>query len=463
MVTFTAPSNSETRTAMHFETIIEVGKKIRMGEITVSALTEMMLDRIEEQNANLNAYITVTVELARKQATQADSELRRGYDRGPLHGIPIAIKDLFATKSIRTTCGSKLFEDWIPDYDAAVVTRLQEAGAVLLGKTGLHELANGNTSINPHFGPVRNPVANDCDPGGSSGGSASAVAAGLAFAALGTDTACSVRQPAHCCGIVGFKPTFGLVSKHGASQLAWTLDHVGPMARNVQDCALMLDAIAGYDPDDFYSTTSGTDETYQPTVISLEGLRLGVMRQYFFEGDADVVKVVDRALAALAEKGVAIVNLDIPDVEQAFDAAIKTFAEAGTVYGEALAAQPEKFSDELRKKIEWSTRVSAREYMNAQAFRMDFTSRMEGLLDTCDAFVSPTSTRPALPIENRPLDPESFGIRNCVIFNFTGQPSVSIPCGTTAAGSPVGLMLSGRKYEDRRVITIASACENPHR
>jgi aspartyl-tRNA(Asn)/glutamyl-tRNA(Gln) amidotransferase subunit A len=203
--------------AMHFETIIEVGKKIRKGDITASALTEIMLDRIEEQNANLNAYITVTVELAREQAKQADSELSKGYDRGPLHGIPIAIKDLFATKGIRTTCGSKLFEDWIPDYDAAVVTRLQEAGAVLLGKTGLHELANGNTSINPHFGPVRNPVANDCDPGGSSGGSASAVAAGLAFAALGTDTACSVRQPAHCCGIVGFKPTFGLVSKRGAS------------------------------------------------------------------------------------------------------------------------------------------------------------------------------------------------------------------------------------------------------
>ncbi len=339
---------------------------------------------------------------------------------------------------------------------------MQEAGAVILGKTGLHELANGNTSINPYFGAVRNPVANDHDPGGSSGGSASAVAAGLAFAALGTDTACSVRQPAHCCGIVGFKPTFGLVSKHGASQLAWTLDHVGPIARNVQDCTLMLDAIAGYDPNDFYSITSGTDETYQPTDIALEGLRLGVMRRYFFEGDADVVKVVDRVLASLAQKGVVIVDLDIPDVEQAFDAAMKTFAEAGMVYGEALAAQPEKFSDELREKIEWSAAVSAHEYLNAQAFRMDFTSRMESLLDTCDAFASPTSTRPALPIENRPLDPENFGIRNCIIFNFTGQPSVSIPCGTTAAGLPVGLMLSGRKYEDRRILTIANACENPY-
>ena len=454
---------SETKTAMHFDTIIQAGNKIRRGEITASALTEMMLDRIEEQNSNLNAYVTVTMELAREQAKQADSELRKGYDRGPLHGIPIAIKDLFATEGIRTTSGSKLFENWIPDRDATVVTRLQEAGAVLLGKTGLHELANGNTSINPHFGAVHNPVSIGCDPGGSSGGSASAVAAGLAFAALGTDTACSVRQPAHCCGVVGFKPTFGLVSKHGASQLAWTLDHVGPIARNIQDCALMLDAIVGYDPKDFYSITSLTGETYQPAEISLEGLRLGVMRQYFFEGDAEIVRIVDRALTSLVQKGVVIVELEIPDVEQAFDAAMKTFAETAAVYGQALAEQPEKFSNELRDKIEWSATVSADEYLNAQAFRLDFTSRMESLLDNCDVFASPTSTRPALPIENRPPDPENFGIRNCVIFNFTGQPSVSIPCGTTVAGSPVGLMLSGHKYEDRKVIAIANACENPLR
>ncbi len=463
MIMFVTSSISKTKTAMHFDTIIQAGNKIRRGEITATALTEMMLNRIEEQNSNLNAYVTVTMELAREQAKQADSELRKGYDRGPLHGIPIAIKDLFATEGIRTTSGSKLFENWIPDRDATVVTRLQEAGAVLLGKTGLHELANGNTSINPHFGAVHNPMVSGCDPGGSSGGSASAVAAGLAFAALGTDTACSVRQPAHCCGVVGFKPTFGLVSKHGASQLAWTLDHVGPIARNIQDCALMLDAIVGYDPKDFYSITSLTGETYQPTEISLEGLRLGVMRQYFFEGDAEVVRIVDRALTSLVQKGVVIVELEIPDVEQAFDAAMKTFAEVAAVYGRALAEQPEKFSDELRDKIEWSATVSADEYLNAQAFRMDFTSRMESLLDNCDVFASPTSTRPALPIENRPLDPESFGIRNCVIFNFTGQPSVSIPCGATAAGSPVGLMLSGHKYEDRKVIAIANACENPHR
>jgi aspartyl-tRNA(Asn)/glutamyl-tRNA(Gln) amidotransferase subunit A len=259
---------------------------------------------------------------------------------------------------------------------------------------------------------------------------------------------------------VGFKPTFGLVSKHGASQLSWTLDHVGPMARNVQDCAIMLDNIAGYDAGDYYSIVSETDATYQPTEISLDGLRLGVMRRYFFEGDAEVVKAVDKALAELTKKGVVIVDLDIPDLDEAYDAALKTFAEVATVYGDDLTTHPEKFSDDLRKKIEWSIKVSAREYLDAQAFRMAFTSRMESLLETCDAFVAPTSTRPALPIENRPPDPEGFGIRNCIIFNFTGQPSISIPCGITETGLPVGLMLSGRKHCDRNVISIANACEN---
>lgn len=183
--------------SVHLETISEVGKKLRSDAITSVALTELMLDRIEAHNDKLNAFITVTAELAREQAKQADEELRRGYDRGPLHGVPVAVKDLFATAGIRTTCGSKLFENWAPDHDATVVTRLREAGSVLLGKTGLHELAYGTTSINPFFGAIANPWAPDHDPGGSSGGSASAVAAGLAYAALGSDTGCSIRQPAH--------------------------------------------------------------------------------------------------------------------------------------------------------------------------------------------------------------------------------------------------------------------------
>ena len=188
--------------------------------------------------------------------------MSKGHDRGPLHGIPIAIKDLLATKGIRTTCGSKLFENWIPDYDAAAVTRLREAGAVLMGKTGMHELAYGHTSINAFFGAIGNPWAPDHDPGGSSGGSASAVAAGMAYAALGSDTGCSIRQLAHCSGIVGFKPTFGLVSKAGAQPLVWTMDHVGPLTRSVQDATSVLEAIASHDINDPYSIQAPTTGSY---------------------------------------------------------------------------------------------------------------------------------------------------------------------------------------------------------
>ena len=212
----------------HFQTIGEVAAKLRSGAVTSISLTELMLTRIEQHNPALNAFITVTAEQARDAARQADAELAAGRYRGPLHGIPIAFKDLIDTAGIRTTYGSKLFEDHVPAKDATVVRLLRKAGAVSLGKTGLHELAYGTTSINPFYGAIGNPWAPDHDPGGSSGGSASAVAAGLAFAALGTDTGCSIRQPAHCCGIVGFKPSFGAVSKAGVYPLAWTMDHIGP-------------------------------------------------------------------------------------------------------------------------------------------------------------------------------------------------------------------------------------------
>ena len=341
--------------SVHFETISEVGKRLRSGNITSTALTELMLERIEAHNDKLNAFITVTAELAREQARQADEELGRGHDWGPLHGIPVAIKDLFATDGIRTTCGSKLFEDWVPDYDATVVMRLREAGTVLLGKTGLHELACGPTSINPFFGAIANPWAPDHDPGGSSGGSASAVAAGLAYAALGTDTWCSIRQPAHCCGIVGHKPTFGLVSKAGALPCQWSTDHVGPLTRSVQDAATVLNAIAGYDPMDPYSVRATTSGGFDASEGTIEGARVGVVRRFFFEGHSDVIDVVDAALETLSERGAVLVELDIPDIDDAFAAVETTFVEATAVHEQDLRERPQAFSDEVRGALEeWS-------------------------------------------------------------------------------------------------------------
>jgi aspartyl-tRNA(Asn)/glutamyl-tRNA(Gln) amidotransferase subunit A len=442
------------------QTISEIAISLRSGDTNSEAITTHLLSRIEKYNPSLNAYLTVTPEIAIAQARDADKNFTQGIDRGPLQGVPIAIKDLFATEGIRTTCGSLLFVDWIPDFDATVVTKLKEAGAVILGKTGMHELANGNTSINPHFGAVRNPWARDRDPGGSSGGSAAAVSAGLAYAALGSDTVCSIRQPAHCCGVVGYKPTFGLVSKFGAKPLSWTLDHIGPLTRSVGDSAIILEAIAGYDRNDFYSQFSPKDNRFLPQKINIRGLNLGIMRKFFFEGDSDVIEVVDSALERLQAHGVNIVDLDIPDIESAYDAAMSTLAESGAIYGRLLKDKPDKFSEEQCAEIEWASSITSSVYLDAQYFRQGFTERMEKMMSQCDAFVVPTATLSALPIDNRPEDPNGFSLRNCSIFNLTGQPAISIPCGFTKSGLPVGIMLAGPKFDGQKVISIANAFEN---
>ncbi len=444
---------------MHCESVGQVGGRLRSGEVTSAGLTELMLERIDAHNPALNAYITVTADLAREQAERADVELRGGRDRGPLHGIPVAVKDLFATRGVRTTCGSKLFEDWIPDFDATAVTKLREAGAVMLGKTGLHELAYGSTSINQTFGSIANPWALDRDPGGSSGGSASAVAAGLAYAALGTDTGCSVRQPAHCCGIVGYKPTFGLVSKAGALPLVRTMDHVGPLARTVEGVAAVLAAIAGYDQSDPYSVLSPVGAALDVGGGSIRGTRIGVVRGYFFEGHADVINVVDGALETLRCLGAEIIELEISGIDEASTASGITFAEAATVHRDDLDERPEAFGDDILDKLAWSSKVTAADYIEAQVLRRGFVKQMEELLTECDVLAAPTATATALPISDRPDDGERNSWKNTQIFNFTGHPSISLPCGLTESALPVGLMLTGKMFHDREVLRAAHAIE----
>lgn len=405
-----------------------------------------MLDRIGRHDETLNAFITVTDELALEQAKRADDELGEGHDRGPLHGIPIAIKDLIATKGIRTTCGSKLFKNRVPDHDAHAVSSLLDAGAVMIGKTGLHELAYGNTSINPFFGAVRNPWATDHDPGGSSGGSAAAVSAGLAYAALGTETGCSIRQPAHCCGIVGHKPTYGLVSTIGVQALVPTMDHVGPLTRSVADAALVLGVLAGRD-------------SFDCTGATVKGARIGVVRDFFFDGYADVIEVVDAALETLRGLGAILVELELPNVEQASREARITFAEAFAVHAGNLENSPDGFSEELRGRLAESEQVTEDRYAKAQQFRSRFTKEAEDLMSQCDVLVAPTATIAAAPIDARPEDYRKHGWKNCGISDFTGQPSTAIPCGFTEKGLPVGLMFVGRLFEDRKVVQIAHALE----
>lgn len=444
---------------IHFQTIGEVAAKLRSGTATSSGLTELMLDRIEQHNPTLNAFITVTPKLAREAARQADAELAAGRDRGPLHGIPIAVKDLIDTAGVRTTYGSKLFEDHVPDKDATVVRRLHEAGAVPLGKTGLHELAYGTTSINQFYGAIGNPWAPDHDPGGSSGGSASAVAAGLAYAALGTDTGCSIRQPAHCCGIVGFKPSFGAVSKAGVFPLVWTMDHIGPLTRSATDAAAVHAAIAGYDPDDPYTALAPPPGPADAGAGDLTGKRLGVVRRFFFDGYDDVIDVVDAALQTLTNRGATLVELDIPDIDDAFAAAGTTFVEAFAIHQKDFAEHPEGYSPYLRGRLKGVQGITATDYAKAQHFRRGFAERIERLMSACDALVAPTATITAAPISNRPDDYGHNAWKNTGIFDFTGQPSISVPCGFTSAGLPVGLMLTGRRGADHAVLNIAAAVE----
>lgn len=440
-----------------FASIPEVASLLRLGEVSSLELTELMLERIE-RHADLNAFITVTGDLARDQARRADDAFASGRDRGPLQGIPIAIKDLFATRGVRTTAGTRLLEDWIPDFDATVVTKLSDAGAVCLGKTGLHELAYGSTSINEVYGAIRNPWDVRRHPGGSSGGSAVAVAAGLAYAALGTDTGCSIRQPAHCCGITGHKPTFGLVSKAGVVPLVWTMDHVGPLTRSARDAALLLQVLAGPDLTDPYSAMREPGDLLAHIDDPIRGMNLGVPRRWFFEGgEPDVIGRVDESLEAFSKLGANVIDVDVPDAEQAWEAAAVTFAEVAGAHGEAAMKRPQGFTDVTRGRIEENLGVPAARYAAAQHVRRQFIRNMERLMSSVDALLTPVSTIAPEPIEPSPEGRRKERWKNTGIFNFTGQPSISVPCGFTAEGLPVGMMVTGRWFEDARVLQIAHA------
>ncbi|NIA72054.1 amidase [Pelagibius litoralis] len=444
---------------LHYKAISEIGRMLRSGEVTSLDLTEYILARIDRLNTKFNAFITVTADLAREQARKADAELGKGHDRGALHGIPVAVKDILATQGIRTTSGSQLYGDHIPDHDATVVERLRDAGSVLLGKTGLYELASGVTGENPFFGAVDNPWKAGHDTGGSSSGSASAVAAGLAFAAIGTDTGCSIRHPAHCCGIVGLKPTFGLVSKAGVQPLAWSLDHVGPLTRTAEDAAIVLQAIAGHDPTDPYSVHV-PEMIFQPTTHpGLGGTKIAVIRRYFFECAPDILDRIEEALAKMEELGATIIEMDIPDLEEAFAAVEATFVEAAAIHEEALARHPEKFSDRVRRSLQARLTTETVRYINAQHFREGFRGRVESLFSKVDVLIAPTSRFVPAPLSDLPDGYTRQVWKNTSIFNFTGHPSISVPCGFSSSGLPLGMMITGRLHKDWELLQIAHSYE----
>lgn len=443
-----------------YATMSQAAAAIRAGETSAVDLTRSSLARIELLDGLLNAFITVTADEAIEQAEQADRELAAGTDRGSLHGIPVAIKDLIDTRGVLTTYGSRYYEEHVPDEDAAVIKRLQAAGAVSLGKTGLHEMAFGTTSVNPFFGAIGNPWRPDYHPGGSSGGSAVAVAAGMAFAAIGTDTGCSIRLPAQCCGGVGHKPTYGLVSAAGVLPLVPSMDHVGPMTRSVRDAGLVLEAIAARDENDPGDLSQALGGLIERIEAPIAGGVVGVPTDYFFEGgDEDVKAIVKKAIGVFEELGATVEAVTLPDCHKAYDEANATFSEIVEVHREALSDDIEAFSEPFRARYSFMTRYSPAAYAKAQRYRAEFTSRMEEVLERVDVLVMPTATVAAAPIASQPPEHDKERRKNACIFDFTGQPSVSVPCGFTSEKLPVGLMICGGRFRDARVLRYAHAYE----
>ncbi len=448
-------------------TVAGAGRSLRAGEFTPTELTQAYLRRIERLNPLLNAYLTVTAERALEDARRATEELAAGRPRGPLHGIPIAHKDLYETAGIRTTGGARIHADHVPTRDCSVVRRLREAGTILLGKLNTHEYAYGVTTNNPHFGPTRNPWDPDSVPGGSSGGSGAAIAAGLAAAVTGTDTGGSVRIPASVCGVVGLKPTFGRVSKAGVLPLSWRFDHAGPLTRTVEDAALMLNAMAGYDPADPCSLRLPLPDATRDLDAGIGGLRIGIPRGYFYDRLEDGVReAVEAALAVLEALGARLKEVGIPGVEEATGGLFAyVHAEARSIHADALRDRAEDFGEDLRALLEPPVADTASLISGLRA-RDALTTRMQTVLESVDLLVTPTTPIAAPRIgqdwtyygdQEEPV--LSAMIRCTAPFNATGLPALSLPCGFTREGLPVGLQLAGRPLDEATVLRAGHAYE----
>jgi aspartyl-tRNA(Asn)/glutamyl-tRNA(Gln) amidotransferase subunit A len=427
-------------------TIEDAAAELRARRISAVELAEASLRRIREAQPRLNAFITITEDLALEQARRADGELARGVDRGSLHGIPYALKDLFATRGIRTTCGSKIFADRVSESDSEVYRKLTDAGAVLMGKTGMHEFAYGITSNNPHFGAIRNPHDPSRIPGGSSGGSGAAVAADLVFFAMGTDTGGSIRVPASYCGCVGLKPTYGRVSRSGVFPLGYSLDHVGPLTRTVRDATLVMAAL--------------TD--FQPAVASIAGRRIGVPENFFNEGLApEVAAAFDRALRSAEKLGARLVPIQAPD-----PAAINTvgrlilLCEASTVLQTYLSRRDD-FGADVLSLVDQGRLVPATDYIDAQRLRRLFQKRWSKLWEKIDVIFTPTTPIQAPLIGQVEVAGEDVRLASTRFvrpFNVLGLPALSMSFSTSSL--PTGLQMVGQPFGEAELLAVAQSIDD---
>jgi aspartyl-tRNA(Asn)/glutamyl-tRNA(Gln) amidotransferase subunit A len=451
---------------LNYATLAGIGARIATREVSPREVVDACLARIDRLDGQLNSYITVLADRARKEAVRAEDEIGRGQYRGPLHGVPIAVKDLFQTAGIRTTCGSRIFARWTPEQDATVVRRLRDAGAILLGKLNMHEFAF--RIPHPDYPLPRNPWNPERSTAGSSSGSAAAMAATLCLGTLGSDTGGSIRGPAAYCGIVGLKATYGLISRAGVVPLSWTLDHAGPMTKTVEDTAIMLDAIGGFDAADPASARTQLRPTRSGLTRDIKGLRVGVPRVVF---DGPVSREARAAaldaLPVLEGLGMKIEDVAYPSLDHML-AAQRTiiFSEAAAYHQAYFPARADEYSERMREQLALGLAIPAAQYQQAQRVRRSVYEQFQSILNSVDLLVTPGSPVEAHPIgqPNNVVDGVAHqgyspSARLTNPFNLSGMPAVTIPCGFSSAGLPLSLQLAGRWFDDGLMLAAAHAYE----
>ncbi len=443
--------------------LVEASDLVAKKVISCEELTQAHLDRISELESNLNCFITLTPEIALKRAKEMDTEIQNGIYRGPLHGIPIALKDLFETCGIPTTAGSLFFKDRVPEMNGVVVERLHVAGAISLGKLNMHEIALGVTNNNPHFGACRNPWALERSPGGSSGGSGSALAAGLCMGSMGSDTGGSIRIPASLSGVVGLKPTYGRISLRGVVPLSWNLDHPGPMARRVGDVAFLLQVVAGYDPEDPTSVDMDVPDYKAQLQGNVRGWQVALAEDSFFtKANADVLAAVREAAAVFASLGAQINLVEFPGAyEAAKDNGLMVTSDAAAFHRERLTDLPGKFGEDVRQRLENGAAFTSSEYSLARRNQAVLRRKFEHFFNEYDLLLTATTPMAAPLLEGPDAVEQALTLtRFTSPFNFSGLPAISLPCGFTDQGLPIGLQIVTRPWGETALLRAAQAYEN---
>ena len=452
---------------INYSSVAELAPRIKNGDISPVDIVRTSLDRISQLEPSLNAFLEVWGDSALQQATEAEQAISSGDYLGPLHGIPVGLKDLIDVSGKETTGGSKVLAGNVATVDATVVTQLKAAGAILIGKMNLVEFAFGATGLNPHTGDVKNPWDTTRITAGSSSGSAAAVAAGMIPVTLGSDTGGSVRMPAAVCGIAGLKPTYGRVSRNGVLDLSWSMDHVGPMTRTTEDCALLMNVLSGYDPLDPASSKEPVPDFTSGIDRGLGGLKIGVPQDYFFNDsvDPEIVASVRAAIGLMTSNGAEIVDIPMPWVDKGRRINLGVmYPEATSVHEKMLANHTEKYSPLVRHRIQSGFNVSAIDYVRAQRARQWFSYQMAESMKKVDVLITPSvpiqtpTIADCTPAPGKTTAGGELAIFTGV-FDTTGQPSHSIPCGFTTSGMPIGMMITGHPFDESTVLRVGHAFE----